>query len=96
MRSAGVAVGVGVVLLSRLAAADGTWRTFAHDFQRTARAPGVGAMHAPEAAWKRHLGGALGAGHVLVADVDKDGRPDVVHASGGRVVSSFWCMPLPM
>lgn len=88
MRSAGVAVGVGVVLLSRLAAADGTWRTFAHDFQRTARAPGVGAMHAPEAAWKRHLGGALGAGQVLVADVDKDGRPDVVHASGGRVVVS--------
>lgn len=88
MRHTSVAMGVGALLAAQTAAADGTWRTYARDFQRTARVPGVGAMQAPAVAWKRYMGGALATNQALIADVDSDGRPDVVHASGGRVVAS--------
>jgi hypothetical protein len=66
----------------------GTWPTYAHDFQRTSRADGAGQMTAPQVAWTRRMGGVLAAGQAIVADVDLDGRPNVVTIVGGRVTAT--------
>jgi hypothetical protein len=65
-----------------------TWPTYAHDFQRTSRATGAGAITSPEIAWTKPMGGLLGVGTASVADVDGDGRPNVVAVSGGRVTAT--------
>jgi hypothetical protein len=67
----------------------GTWATYAHDYQRTARADGPpGAITSPTVAWTRTMGGVLGFGQAAVGDVDGDGRPDVVTIAGGRATAT--------
>ncbi|HEY8088310.1 MAG TPA: hypothetical protein VIF09_10710, partial [Polyangiaceae bacterium] len=79
----------------------GTWPTYAHDFQRTSRADGSGAISGgPQVAWTARMGGTLGGGTASVADVDGDGRPNAIAISGGRVTatkpdgSTLWQGPL--
>ena len=68
------------------AAPSGVWPTYAHDFSRSARADGVGKLKNPTVAWTKHLGGAIGG--AIVADIDGDGRSNIVTISGGRVVAT--------
>lgn len=65
-----------------------TWPVFAHDFQRTSRALGAGALTAPQVAWSLPMGGLLGPSTAAVADVDGDGRPNPVTITGGRVTAT--------
>ena len=66
----------------------GGWTTYAHDFQRTARADGKGDMKAPVVAWSTSLGATLSANQVAFADLDLDGRTDMAALDGGRVVGT--------
>jgi MYXO-CTERM domain-containing protein len=66
----------------------GTWPTYAHDYQRTSRADGSGAITSPTVAWTKNMGGVLGPGQGAVGDVDGDGRPNVVAISGGRATAT--------
>ena len=64
----------------------GLWPIFRHDSQRTGRADGVGAITRPEVAWTLSTGGSLAARQTAIADVDGDGRNEVVLASGGAIL----------
>jgi len=63
----------------------GEWLTFQHDFQRTGRADGVGAIVDPAVAWSIPLGGMLTVRQLAVADLDGDGEREVVGLKGSRV-----------
>jgi hypothetical protein len=64
----------------------GTWPTYAHDFQRTARADGTGQMTHPTVAWTLPMGGILQSGQAAVGEVTGDGRAHAITLYGGRVI----------
>jgi MYXO-CTERM domain-containing protein len=70
------------------AAPKGSWIAYGHDFQRTGHADGAGSMKAPKVAWTLQQGGLLTVQQALLADVDGDGRPEVLNISGGRLTAS--------
>jgi uncharacterized protein (TIGR03382 family) len=95
--AAGLAVSVDAHAASPPA---GSWVTYGHDFQRTGRADGVGALLAPKVAWTLPMGALLGPTQAFAADADGDGRPEIVAISGGRVIathadgSTLWTTPI--
>lgn len=70
----------------------GIWTSFQHDMARTGRVEGKGAVTTPKIAWRVPTGATLRSDlsvtEVLPADVDDDGRVDVVTISAGRVHAS--------
>jgi hypothetical protein len=56
--------------------------------ERTGRVAGEGAIASPEIAWELSLGGSLSEPELRAADLDGDGRPEVLRIAAGRVVAS--------
>lgn len=65
----------------------GLWPAFRHDAQRTGRAPETAVISSgPTVAWTLPIGGNLSAAQSVVADLDGDGKNEVVLASAGGIV----------
>ena len=63
------------------------WPIFRHDARRTGASSASVPIDRPAVLFRTYLGGALGAEQFLDADVDGDGRAEIVYVSGGRVVA---------
>ena len=75
-----------VSLTSLTGIAHGSWPMARHDPHRTGAAPGTSDLQKPTPYFKTYLGGSLGQGQMLVADLAKTGAMNVVYVTGGRVV----------
>jgi MYXO-CTERM domain-containing protein len=69
------------------AAAD--WPMARHDARRTGAAAGTSDIAAPVPYWRTYLGGAIGPLGMISADVNNDGKTEVVYVTGGRVVAKL-------
>ena len=74
--------------LSAAAPSLADWPMAKHDAKRSSVATGTSDIQKPVAYWKRYLGGSIGGQGMLVADVDANGKAEVVYVTGGRVVAS--------
>jgi hypothetical protein len=63
------------------------WPMNRHDRARTAATTGVSDLAKPVVAWRRYLGGALGADELVAEDVNKDGSVDLLLVSGGKLIA---------
>src|SRR5258708_5824554 len=77
------AIAMGAALLAPgLAGAD--WPMARHDVKRTGMAKGTGNMVKPATYWRRTLGGKLASNQLLAADVNGDGKIELVFLRAGR------------
>jgi MYXO-CTERM domain-containing protein len=69
--------------------AEATWPMARHDPKRTGSAAGASDITAPVPYWRTYLGGAIGALGMVSADVNVDGKTEVVYVTGGRMVAKL-------
>lgn len=85
-----VAAGAAVAFcLSGAAPGRADWPMSRHDARRTAMATGTSNILKPASYWKTPLGGSLGQDQVLAADVNGDGKVEIVHVSAGRLIAKL-------
>ncbi len=60
-----------------------------HDAKRTALATGTSNMVKPAVYWRSPLGGTLQSNEMLAADVNGDGKVEIVHVRAGRLVAKL-------
>lgn len=76
-------------LLTLLAAGStrADWPMARHDVRRTAVGDGTARIARPAASLRHYLGGSLGSEQYLAADVDGDGRAEVIFLMGGALIA---------
>ncbi len=67
--------------------AQADWPMARHDAKRTGSATGKSDLTKPVPYWRTYLGGSLFPSQLAEADVDGDGRLDLLFASSGRIVA---------
>ncbi|MEO7327514.1 MAG: VCBS repeat-containing protein, partial [Minicystis sp.] len=75
--------------LSATLPAFAAWPMARHDTKRTGAAAGTSDITAPVPYWRTYLGGAIGPLGMISADVNNDGKTEVVYVTGGRVVAKL-------
>jgi hypothetical protein len=63
------------------------WPMLRHDGARSATGAGAARITTPAIAFRRYLGGSLGADQYIAHDVDGDSRPEVILVVGGALVA---------
>ncbi len=63
------------------------WPMARHDVKRGGAAPGKSNITRPAVHWQYYLGGQLSPRQVVFFDTDKDGKKEVVHVAGGRLLA---------
>src|SRR5262245_36723638 len=74
-------------MLSLAGESSASWPMARHDPQRTGMATGKSDFKKPAAYWKTYLGGSLSGQQMIAADVNGDGKVDIVHVRAGRVAA---------
>jgi hypothetical protein len=82
---AGASLVAVVALLPSLA--DASWPLARHDARRSGAATGKSDLVKPVPYFRTYLGGSLSGAQLAEADVDGDGRLDLLFASSGRIVA---------
>ncbi|MFO0761976.1 MAG: VCBS repeat-containing protein [Byssovorax sp.] len=69
--------------------AEASWPMARHDAKRTGAATGTSDITAPVPYWRTYLGGSISSLGMVSADVNGDGKVEVVYVTGGRMVAKL-------